>query len=197
MLVKEIMIKKVISITKKDTLQKAYQLMKEYSIRHLPVVEKGNLIGIVSDRDLRRALIPSLIDKINISEIMVKSPITVTPQTDIEEAAKLLCIHKIGCLPVVAGKKLVGIISETDLLSVLVKILGLIRSSVRVDVVLGDSPKAFVEVTRIIKENKGDIISVGMSAHENKKDRIYYFRLEARNVEPIVLALKKAGYKVL
>jgi acetoin utilization protein AcuB len=93
-------------------------------------------------------------------------------------------------------EKLVGIITVSDILEAFVQIMGVLKSSSRIDVVLGNKPDALEEVSRIIKKNHGEVISMGMSSHRSKGKRIYYFRLEKCNTTRIAKALEEKGYKV-
>lgn len=127
MKVGEFMSRDLVTVSPKEAVTVAEHLMKAKRIRHLPVVSDGALVGIVSDRDVRRVL-PSpatsleihelhyLLDKIQVASVMAREVITVTPETPIESAADLLLRHKIGALPVLDGVRLVGIISEVDVL---------------------------------------------------------------------------------
>ena len=207
MLVGKRMFQDIITVKKEDTVSYAFELMNSHGIRHLPVVDRKKLVGIVTDRDIRHAFVPQKSESsqkiikyqmgnFRVEEIMTPNPIFVNPKTSIEEAAQLIIQYKIGGLPVVENEELVGIITETDILKVFVEIMGIIRSSSRISVILGENPGAFEEVSRIIKSHGVDIISVGMSAHSEKKDRIYYFRVENCNMEPLASEIQKAGYKV-
>jgi len=117
-----------------DTLRKARRLIKDHGLRRFPVVENGALVGIVTDRDVRQADMSSAVmqerryveytlDRIQIRGIMTANPITVTPDTPITEAAQLILDNKIGGLPVVDTGKLVGIITETDLIKTLIEMV--------------------------------------------------------------------------
>lgn len=117
-----------------DTLRKARQLIKDYGLRRFPVVENGDLVGIVTDRDVRQADISSavmqerryvdyILDRIQVGGIMTSHPITVTPGTSLREAADLILKNKIGGLPVIDSGRLVGIITETDLIKALMAML--------------------------------------------------------------------------
>ncbi len=112
------------------SIKAAWRLLQERRIRHLPVVEAGRLVGIVTDRDLRRVL-PSpatsleihelnyLLDKMTLGEVMTKDVITTTPFTQISDAARTMLRNRIGALPVLEGGRLVGILSQTDVLEAL------------------------------------------------------------------------------
>jgi acetoin utilization protein AcuB len=130
----EIMTRDPVTIGPSNCIRKAIALMREGGFRRLPVVEGGRLVGIVTDRDLRRAANSPLVvrerwydnflmDHIQVGACMTANPITVSPQTLIVEAACLLRDHKIGGLPVVEGGRLVGIVTETDLLNYLIDLL--------------------------------------------------------------------------
>ena len=130
-LVKDWMTPDPITICPETTLPEANRLMKECGIRRLPVVENGRLVGIITLGDVREAS-PSnatslsiyelnyLISRLTVGKIMTHDPITITPETSIEAAARLMLEHKIGSLPVVDGTRVVGIITESDIFRLLV-----------------------------------------------------------------------------
>lgn len=208
MLVGDIISGRVITIKINDDVKKAFEIMKSKKIRHIPVLDSDELVGIITNTDLRQVLIPSksggpeqtyyfTAKYSTVGEIMTKDPITVTPQTDVEVAATLLQRYKIGGLPVMEGDRLVGMITGTDILGVFIEIMGVIKYSSRIDVALGEDAEAFQNVSKIIKENGSEIISVGMSHHEGKAKRVYYFRLDTEDIEPIAKAIKDNGYEVV
>jgi len=197
MQVKNQMIRKVQTIPPGTSILRAIELMHEKSIRHLPVVEDGELVGLVTEGDLRQASLLSLVDKVSIEDVMIRKPITTSPEARIEEAARLIYRHKIGGLPVVSGKKLVGILTIVDLLGAFIQLLGILKSSSRVDVVLGRKPHAFEEVSAVFRKNKAEIVSVGMSSHKDRRKRVYYFRVGRCPLKAIAAELKKKGYQVL
>ena len=197
MQVKKRMVRKLVTIPPQTSILNALKVMHNNSIRHLPVVDGGNLVGFVTEGDLRQASFLSMVDKVSIEDIMIKNPVTIAPDASLEEAAKLVYSHKIGGLPVVKGEKLVGIITIVDILHAFIQLMGILKSSSRLDLVLGERPQAFEEVSGIFKEHRAEIISVGMSNHKDRKKRIYYFRLEKCPLHPIVGSLKNKGYQVL
>ncbi|MGH8056628.1 MAG: CBS domain-containing protein [Candidatus Entotheonellia bacterium] len=132
--VRDRMRRSVMTITPGESLNMAQERMRRHGIRHLPVVQNGRLVGIVTDRDVRQTWASPaaalsthellyLLDKVTVGEIMTHKLITVTPDTPLIQAAQLLHTHKIGGLPVVEGEALVGIITETDLLQALIDLL--------------------------------------------------------------------------
>jgi len=130
MRVEEVMSRSVITLAPEQTLRDALNLLRSKHIRQLPVVEDSRLIGIITDRDVKRAT-PSLLqgvdrdeydrvlDTTQISQFMTREPMTVTPDSDLKETVKIFIDSKIGALPVVANGKLVGIITQIDALRVL------------------------------------------------------------------------------
>ena len=121
MLVKDRMSPRFIIIGPDASLAEARALLDQHRIRHLPVVEKGNPVGIITDRDIRSAAPASSLGQVKVGETMTRNLIMVTPDTQVQEAAKLMVTHRIGGLPVQKEGKLVGIITETDLLNALVE----------------------------------------------------------------------------
>ncbi len=122
------------TISHDEPLRVAIDRMRERNCRRLPVVQSGKLVGIISDRDLRRATNSPfvmqerwynefLLDKITVRACMSAEPITITAQTRIADAARVMRDRKIGGLPVVEGERLVGIVTETDLLNYLIRVL--------------------------------------------------------------------------
>jgi acetoin utilization protein AcuB len=197
MKIHSLMISDPITITDKTTIEDALSLMKTNSIRHLPVVSKsGDLKGLVTLSDLKHSLIPSMLGDVSLSDIMVKRPISVKPDDDIETAALLIYKHKISGIPVIRKKKLVGIITESDILRTFIDMMGILGTSSRIDVVIDAGQDSLKNAVRIINDNGGDIINVGMT-EEKKQKRTYYFRLAACRTRVIRKALEDNGYRVL
>ena len=112
MRVAEIMNKEPITISPDTPVGQALKLMQQFQIRHLPVIEEGFMVGWVSARTLREVLLASMLEVITVGDVMVEAPIAVTPETSMEEAARLVHEHKIGGMPVCDGEKLVGVITK-------------------------------------------------------------------------------------
>jgi CBS domain-containing protein len=127
------MAKEVRTIERNDKLSSAENLMKERRIRHLPVVdENGRLAGIISAHDLAHAALSSamgfgekanegFLDTVVAKEIMTDEPVTIAPDEDVRTAAGLMVEHKVGCLPVLENGRLVGLLTESDLLRYIVE----------------------------------------------------------------------------
>jgi CBS domain-containing membrane protein len=126
----EVMTKKLVTMKRTDSLAALRDQMYEHQIRHIPVVdERDRLIGLVSHRDLLRNTLmerpgvsgyveDSILEDLRISQVMVDELEVTTPETDLAEAARIMLARKYGCLPVVAGSALVGILTEADFMKV-------------------------------------------------------------------------------
>jgi acetoin utilization protein AcuB len=177
MLVKNWMSKKVVTIEGKDSMQRAVSLMKEHKIRMLPVLQRGKLVGVVSDTDLKRASASDatmldvhemlyLISKIKVKDIMTKDPLTVSPDCTVEETAELLMEHKISGVPVVdEGGKVVGVITRDDLFKVLIALSGLGRHGIQFAFQIEDRAGSIKELTDVIRDHNGKIASI-LSSYE-------------------------------
>jgi acetoin utilization protein AcuB len=196
MLVGQIMSKQIIAISPSRRVGQALKLMQKHQIRHLPVMEQGRMVGWITSRDLREVLLASMLEEIKVGDVMVQAPLSVTPDTEVEEAARLIHEHKIGGMPVLEGDKLVGVITMLDLISAFITMLGLLKSSSRLDLLLENRPAALDAATRFIQEVGGKVVNVALGPTEGGK-RPYYFRLEKVNLGPIVSALKAKGYVIL
>ncbi len=127
MLVKDIMKTQLVTLNADSKLGFANDIMYLGRIRHLPVLKGENIVGIITQRDLYRASLTSILtnwkenkeflDSIKVSEVMARNVVTINPEVTIEEAAQSMIDKKVGCLPVVKDKnKLIGLITETDVL---------------------------------------------------------------------------------
>lgn len=213
MIVGEVMSKKLYTIKKSDSLKKAQDLMVQHSIRHLPVIDKGELLGIITESDVRGAFInqgrptgtgktgkvevlnPA---KMKVSDYMTRNPLVVVPETHIEDAALMIYKNKIGALPVIKRNKLVGIVSIMDMLGIFVDLMGILHSSSRIDVVMGKDPKNFEKVSSVINKEGLNIISVGMAPYlKDKSKQVYFFRLDLCETKNVVNKIEKAGFQVI
>jgi acetoin utilization protein AcuB len=197
MKIRNLMIPDPITIRENASITEALELMKVNSIRHLPVVSgKNELRGFVTLADLKQGLIPSMLGDVSLADLMIPDPITVSPDDDIEIGAQLIYKHKIGGMPVVENKRLVGIITESDILRAFIDMMGILTASSRIDVEMKDEPESFRQALQIIDDAGGEIINVGLTAKKSGK-RVYHFRLAACKTATLKAALEKQGFEVL
>jgi acetoin utilization protein AcuB len=172
MLVKNWMSKPAVTIDANDFMNDAIKLLKHQNIKMLPVLEKGKLVGIVTDRDLKRASASDataleihellyLISKIKIKEIMTKNPITVPQDYTVEETAEILLKHNISGVPVVDRfRDVVGTITQNELFRILISLTGAEKRGIQFGVEVEDRPGSIKEVTDIIREYGGRMASI-------------------------------------
>jgi acetoin utilization protein AcuB len=194
--VDRIMSRDVVTIKSSAGLEEALGLMKEHDIRHLPVVQNGRLLGLVTERDVRGALFPSMLEEIRIRDLMIRDPFTVRPDMPLEEAARIVYRNKIGCLPVVDDRgRVVGIVTVADMLAALIEVMGFLSASSRLDVRLPDDPEALGKACRIIQQEGGRIINITLTQAPGNRT-MHLFRLQKMDVGPIVKEMERAGFEV-
>ncbi|RPH85353.1 MAG: CBS domain-containing protein [Desulfobacteraceae bacterium] len=172
MLVKGWMTSDVMTIDEDTSMMKASQIMKENNIRRLPVMHKGKLVGMVTDRDIKEAS-PSkattldvhelyyLLSELKVKDIMSKNVFTIGPEETVEKAAVKMLEHRISGLPVVNDKgKVVGMITQGDIFKVLVSLTGIYRGGIQFAFNLEDRPGSIKEVGDLIRKHGGRMVSI-------------------------------------
>ncbi len=203
MLVQHWMTRDVISVEADTPFLEARLILKERQIRHLPVVESRRLIGVVTDRDLKEAA-PSgassldvyelnyLLLKMRVRNLIKREPITIRPTEGVEKAALLMHDHKIGCLPVVdESGALVGMITETDLLGVMVEILGCKEQGTRIAFEVPDSPEATQTLVHLLRELGLDLrslVTCALPARPGFRD--FVIRVRGEGTDALVKELR-------
>ena len=164
MLVRDVMRSPAVFIAADTTLQDAYRTMREQHIRHLPILDGKALVGVVTDRDLRLAtssLAPNPFPPDSaVSTVMSRTPLTAAAWDPIEDAARTMRAHKIGCLPILEDGALIGIITGLDLLDALIRMTGVDKPSGRVEVRLPDHPGELARLTTFLSHRGLDIHSI-------------------------------------
>ncbi len=209
MRISDVMTRNPITVDSETLVLDAQKIMRENNIRRLPVVDKGKLVGIVTQHDLLQAS-PSpatslsihelnyLLAKMKVKEIMKKNPMTLSPDTPFEEALKMGQDKKIGSFPVVKDGKLVGIATESDIVRFLTRALGVREEGSRVTIEglgggkLGDLEK----IIAIANQHQTIILSMISLPKPEKKDWMIVLRLKTTDPDPIVRDFKKAGFNV-
>jgi acetoin utilization protein AcuB len=177
MLVKDWMSKNVITADVNDSMQEAMNRLKKNDISMLPVMKKGKLVGIVTDRDLKRASASDantlevhellfLITKIKVQDIMTENPVTIPYDFTVEEAAEVLLEKKISGAPVVDGDgKIIGVITKNDLFRVLIALTGVGKRGIQFAFEVEDRPGSIRELADIIRRYGGRMVSI-LSTYE-------------------------------
>lgn len=190
MLVRYWMSTDVITIDENESLQKAANILKENQIRILPVMRNGTLVGVITDRDVKRASASDattldahelhyLLSKLKIKEIMTKNPITVPENYTVEEVAGILLENKISGVPVVNDDgALVGVITKTDLFKLILALTGARNGGVQFAFQIKDRPGAIKEVTDIFRKFGGRMASILSSRDRSPEGyRFVYIRM--------------------
>ncbi len=190
MLVKNWMSKDLITLEEEDSMQHALALLKEHHIRMLPVLKKGELVGMVSDSDLKRASASDatlldihellyLISKIKVRDIMTRNPITVPDDYTVEETAQILMEHNISGVPVKdSNGKLVGIITRNDIFKILISLSGLGKKGIQFAFLIPDMAGSIKLLTDVIRKYGGRIASIlSTSEYAPEGKRIVYLRI--------------------
>ncbi|SDQ42308.1 acetoin utilization AcuB family protein [Virgibacillus salinus] len=206
MLVEEIMKKEIVTLPKSASIAEALQLLHENRIRHIPIIDDNrSVIGIVSDRDVRDAS-PSILKKDadqsalenEIQSIMTHDVITVHPLDFVEEIARVFYDEAFACLPVVRDNKLVGIITEKDMLHTFIQLTGTNVQSSQIEIKVPHKPGVLPEVAAIFGARKTNITSVLIYPYNNDPNfKILVFRIQTMNPMPVVQDLRDAGYDLM
>ena len=192
MLVSNWMSKDVITIDVDDSMQEAVNSLKQHDIRMLPVMKKGKLVGIVTDRDLKKASASDattldiheliyLLAKIKVQSIMTKDPITVPQDYTVEETAEVLLENKISGAPVVdQNGDVVGTITQTDLFKVLIALTGVGNRGIQFAFQLDDRAGSIKEIADVIRKYGGRMVSI-LSSYEDVPEgyRKVYIRMHS------------------
>ncbi len=201
MLIQDIMQRRVVTTAPETHLAAAYRLMQEHDIRHLPVVEGTRLVGVVTDRDLRfltRKLVATPFhDDDRVADLMTPHPVTAGPLDPVEEAARLMRARKIGCLPVVEGAALVGIVTVTDLLDAVIRLTGVGRPSGRLAVRLDDEPGRLARLTALVAKHDVNIHSVLSYFEDDRVHLRLILRVDTLHTHPLAETLRRAGFDVV
>jgi acetoin utilization protein AcuB len=191
-----------------DTFPQAMNVIRKRKIRHLPVVERGRLVGIVVEKDLLSNQpspattlslyeIYSLLETLRVRQLMSKPVITVEGDCPLEEAARIMVENKISCLPVMEGEKLIGIITETDVFKVLVEVLGGKESGSRYTLHMQEQVGELAALTSKIAGACGNIVAVTSSRVFEDGNREVTIKVVGADQEKLVKLIEEAGVKIV
>lgn len=207
MIVEEIMQTNIITLSPNHSILDAHQLMLQHQVRHLPIINKDHqLVGIVSDRNIRDAAPSILSDSLEqknllekpINSIMITDIITGHPLDFVEEIGAIFYEHKISCLPIVNKSKLVGIITETDLLHTLIQLTGANQPGSQIEIIVPNRAGVLGEVTAVFRKRKANILSVLIYPDKKNDDnKIIVIRVQSMNPIRLIEEIEQSGYHVL
>lgn len=201
MLVGERMTTNPITTTPDTPVTEARKIMKQEKIRRLPVVnKKGELMGIVSDQDLLNVSpspatllsvweINDLLSKLTIGQVMTEQVITVTEDVPLEDAARIMADNKIGGLPVVRGKTVVGIITETDLFKIFIELFAARQRGIRLNLLIPAIPGVLAKITSQISSLGGNILALGVFWGDDPTNGLCTLKVEGVDQATLVDAL--------
>jgi len=208
MLVRERMSCNPVTVTADIPITEALRLMRDRQVRRLPVLDQeGNLIGIVSEKDLLYAS-PSpatslsiyemhyLLSRLRVQELMTTEVITVTPDTLLEEAARIMVDHKIGGLPVTAGRKLLGIITQTDIFEVLLEQFGARQKGLRLSLEIPERKGEMARVTTAIAQLGGDILALGTFLGDDPTTALVTIKVKDVSAEALEATMRDLGVQI-
>ena len=209
MLTQEIMTRRPVTGTPQMPIRRAQAVLRRGRFRHLPILDEGRLRGVLSDRDLQRALAAGRSADEPVAALVRSPAITAAPDTPVEEIARLLQDNKIGCLPIVevaarGGEALVGIVTESDVFGAFVRALGIAAPGSRVVVRLEAPAADLLRVARVLAEHDAPLLSLfseplpaGPGGHARTAPRLRLtLRLGTINPRPVETALGAAGLHV-
>jgi acetoin utilization protein AcuB len=209
MLVKERMTQHPITVSEDTPISKALELMHRENVRRFPVVDKhGKLVGIVLEKDLLYASpspattlslfeIHTLLAKVTVARVMTKDVVTVTEDTPLEEAARIMADNDIGGLPVMREGSLVGIITETDLFKTFLEMLGGRTTGVRFTMVVPHKKGVLAQIAARIADLGGNIVALGTIAAEDPEHYQLTFKVTDVPQEVLVSTMKELGLDVV
>lgn len=218
MKVRDLMVTAPITISESADITRAIHTMKSSRIRHLPVVDRDKrLKGFVTLADLKIGLMPAMVTDVDLEDLIIRDPVTVSPEDRIEQAARKIYQYKISGMPVVAEGILVGIITETDIFRAFIDMMGILRGDSLIEVVVDETTDALNRAIGVVTAHGGAIVSVSMTPRMDQVDqmdqgdhtehvdrtddqmdhrRICCIRLQGGDITSIVSALKQAGFAI-
>lgn len=197
----------VITVNQTDPVSLAFELLLTNDIRHLPVLSRNRLVGIVTDRDMHEALIPSdpanaqrsmyhTVKNIKVKDIMTPNPITIGPDAPLERAARLFLDRKIDCLPVKDARgRLVGILTSTDILKAFLELREMLGGIQKIDILMDG--KETEDILLVLRNQRVSVVSIGITPSEDMKGTVFSFRVKDANLDRLRSVLRKKGYLVL
>jgi acetoin utilization protein AcuB len=207
MFVKLWMTSNVLTVDSAQPIIKVEQIMRENRIRRVPVVDDGQLVGIISREDIFRAL-PSIFDpsispemldqagRVSAGSIMTRSPVTVEPSTPLEQAALVMRTHKFGSLLVMQDGQLVGIITETNIFDAFLEVLGAKKQGVRIEIKIDHKPASFYAMLQVFKKCDMTILGITVFPDFSRDHQLVTLKVRGENVDKLIDDLWNSGLQI-
>jgi acetoin utilization protein AcuB len=209
MRIRDIMSTNVVAVSEDTSIHDARKIMKAHKIRRLPVLKKDKLVGLVTERMLLEAS-PSpatalsihelhyLLAKMTVKDIMVRNPFTISPDMPAEDALQLGQEKGFGAFPVVEDGKLVGIATESDIVRIMTKILGVREEGTRIDIRASKDFGNMQSIMEVLDRHKTVLLSMmTLPPEEGSEEWLIVLRLKSENVDQVVKELTSAGFDVV
>jgi len=207
MRIKDIMTTNVVTVNEKASFMDARRIMEAHRIRRLPVVSRDRLVGLVTKHKLLEVT-PSpasslskwelnyLLDELTVKEIMVKNPYTVSPDTPIEEAMRMGQEKGYGVFPVVEDGRLVGVVTESDIVRLMTEALGVTEKGTHLEIKIPYMNGNMQKILKVLDQNKTGLLS--LVTFDGIKDGgvTIALRLERKDTEPIAKQLESSGFTI-
>ena len=208
MRVQDFMNTNVVTVDEKTLIDDARKIMEAHKIRRLPVMNKDKLVGLVTKHMLLEAS-PSpatslsihelhyLLSRMTVKDIMIKNPYTISPDMPAEEALQLGQEKGYGAFPVVKNNRIVGVVTESDIVRMMTRVLGVKEKSKRISIKTSNKFGNMKEIMNILDKNKTALLSMmTLPPEEQEKDWLVILRLKSKDINPIAEELKSSGFNV-
>jgi acetoin utilization protein AcuB len=209
MRIRDIMSTNVVAVSEDTSIHDARKIMKAHKIRRLPVLKKDKLVGLVTERMLLEAS-PSpatalsihelhyLLAKMTVKDMMVRNPFTISPDMPAEEALQLGQEKGFGAFPVVENGKLVGIATESDIVRIMTKILGVREEGTRIDIRASRDFGNMQSIMEVLDRHKTVLLSMmTLPPEEGGEEWLIVLRLKSEKADQVVKELTSAGFDVV
>ena len=204
---KDIMTANVVTVDEKTSVIAAKRIMEAHRIRRLPVMSRGKLVGLVTKhRLLEVAPSPAtslskwelnyLIDKLTVKEIMVKNPCTITPDAPVEEALRMGQEKGYGVFPVVEDGRLVGMVTESDIVRLMTEALGVTEKGTHVEIKIPHMNGNMQKILKVLDRHKTGLLSLVTFKGAGDGDATIALRLERKDTEPVAKELESSGFHI-
>jgi acetoin utilization protein AcuB len=203
-IVQNMMQKNVITVKADESIGRALQLMLQKDVRYLPVTdESGNLLGLITDREIKDAS-PSIFHQNEhpedfekpVSQIMKQARFTAHPYDIAEELSTIFYEQNIGCVPVLTDNKLVGLVTEREMLHAFIQLTGTHQPGSHLEVAVPNKAGELARVASVLKDFHLNINSVLVYPSHNEQEKIIVFRVGTMNPLPVIEHLIENGYEI-